>query len=203
MTEVCNYEVWCNLIKRKHGKVKFIFSKSTYICSEFFYSIWHCYKNIKMRLLLRCIHHFKSDLINNMDHMRIIRNNGMWRLNPGVSPAPMDKIKADKIRGDPSNRKSDAEQCKPVGRDIHQSHFSWVSCIFFHIKEVVYMYKAKSPPHMQYGSGSIFLKYKCCFNELHCMRSLACSIWPNLEPHWSSIYILKILNLIHIAYVVV
>ena len=23
------------------------------------------------RLLLRCIHHFKSDLINNMDHMRI------------------------------------------------------------------------------------------------------------------------------------
>ena len=26
------------------------------------------YKKI---LLLRCIHHFKSDLINNMDHMRI------------------------------------------------------------------------------------------------------------------------------------
>ena len=26
---------------------------------------------IKKRLLLRCIHHFKSDLINNMDHMRI------------------------------------------------------------------------------------------------------------------------------------
>ena len=25
----------------------------------------------KKRLLLRCIHHFKSDLINNMDHMRI------------------------------------------------------------------------------------------------------------------------------------
>ena len=23
------------------------------------------------RLLLRCMHHFKSDLINNMDHMRI------------------------------------------------------------------------------------------------------------------------------------
>ena len=23
------------------------------------------------RLLLRCIHHFESDLINNMDHMRI------------------------------------------------------------------------------------------------------------------------------------
>ena len=29
------------------------------------------YWNIKKRLLLRCIHHFKSDLINNMDHMRI------------------------------------------------------------------------------------------------------------------------------------
>ena len=27
--------------------------------------------NYKKRLLLRCIHHFKSDLINNMDHMRI------------------------------------------------------------------------------------------------------------------------------------
>ena len=25
----------------------------------------------KKRLLLRCIHHFKSDLINDMDHMRI------------------------------------------------------------------------------------------------------------------------------------
>ena len=25
----------------------------------------------KKRLLLRCLHHFKSDLINNMDHMRI------------------------------------------------------------------------------------------------------------------------------------
>ena len=25
----------------------------------------------KKRLLLRCIHHFKSDIINNMDHMRI------------------------------------------------------------------------------------------------------------------------------------
>ena len=25
----------------------------------------------KKRLLLRCIHHFKADLINNMDHMRI------------------------------------------------------------------------------------------------------------------------------------
>ena len=25
----------------------------------------------KKRLLLRCIHHFTADLINNMDHMRI------------------------------------------------------------------------------------------------------------------------------------
>ena len=29
------------------------------------------YDKYKTRLLLRCIHHFKSDLINNMDHMRI------------------------------------------------------------------------------------------------------------------------------------
>ena len=27
--------------------------------------------NLKKRLLLRCIHHFKSDWINEMDHMRI------------------------------------------------------------------------------------------------------------------------------------
>ena len=26
---------------------------------------------LKKRLLRRCIHHFKSDLINDMDHMRI------------------------------------------------------------------------------------------------------------------------------------
>ena len=31
----------------------------------------HCNFNMKKRLLLRCIHHFKSDLIHNMDHMRI------------------------------------------------------------------------------------------------------------------------------------
>ena len=30
--------------------------------------------NIKKRLLLRCIHHLKSDLINSMDHMRISVN---------------------------------------------------------------------------------------------------------------------------------
>ena len=29
------------------------------------------YLKCKKRLLLRCIHHFLSDLINNMDHMRI------------------------------------------------------------------------------------------------------------------------------------
>ena len=37
--------------------------------------IWTDFKrssdNIKKKLLLRYIHHFKSDLINNMDHMRI------------------------------------------------------------------------------------------------------------------------------------
>ena len=30
----------------------------------------YCHK-YKKRLLLKCIHHFKSDLINNVDHMRI------------------------------------------------------------------------------------------------------------------------------------
>ena len=32
------------------------------------------YTEHEKRLLLRCIHHFKSDLINNMDHMRISGN---------------------------------------------------------------------------------------------------------------------------------
>ena len=40
----------------------------------------------------------------------------------------------------------------------------------------------RTPPHIQCGSGSMFLKYKCCFNELQCIRSLACSICSNLEP---------------------
>ena len=31
----------------------------------------HQVVEIKKRLVLRCIHHFKSDLINDMDHMRI------------------------------------------------------------------------------------------------------------------------------------
>ena len=34
----------------------------------------------KERLLLRCIHHFNSDLINNMDHMRISDNARTWDL---------------------------------------------------------------------------------------------------------------------------
>ena len=40
-------------------------------------TIWICVYSVtltleyKKRLLLRCIHHFKSDLITNMDHMRI------------------------------------------------------------------------------------------------------------------------------------
>ena len=36
--------------------------------------LWNCLTDIKKRLLLRCIHHFNSDLINNMDHMRISGN---------------------------------------------------------------------------------------------------------------------------------
>ena len=31
--------------------------------------MWIC--EYKKRLILRCIHHFKSDLINNMDHICI------------------------------------------------------------------------------------------------------------------------------------
>ena len=34
----------------------------------------HQVVEIKNRLLLKCIHHFNSDLINNMDHMHISGN---------------------------------------------------------------------------------------------------------------------------------
>ena len=40
--------------------------------------------NIKKRLLLRCIHHFKSDLINNMDHMRISGTSGKHSGTSGI-----------------------------------------------------------------------------------------------------------------------
>ena len=35
------------------------------------FEVYNPYFKYKKRLLLRCIHHSKSDLINNMDHMRI------------------------------------------------------------------------------------------------------------------------------------
>ena len=31
----------------------------------------HFFSELNKRLLLRCIHHFKSDLINDLDHIRI------------------------------------------------------------------------------------------------------------------------------------
>ena len=34
----------------------------------------HSLIQYKKRLLLRCVHHFKADSINNMDHMRISGN---------------------------------------------------------------------------------------------------------------------------------
>ena len=37
----------------------------------------------KKRLLIRCIHHFKSDLINNMDHMFISGTEPEIRLSQG------------------------------------------------------------------------------------------------------------------------
>ena len=40
------------------------------------------YLKYKKRLLLRCIHHFKSDLINNMDHMCISGNEPFYWTTP-------------------------------------------------------------------------------------------------------------------------
>ena len=48
------------------------------LCNDFYdiFALFGCWSSVfvriyKKRLLLRCIHHFKSDLINNMDLMRI------------------------------------------------------------------------------------------------------------------------------------
>ena len=64
-----------------------LYGISHLIPSPVIWQLWPCSQNgvicattslpfclvvlIKKRLQLRCIHHFKSDLINNMDHMRI------------------------------------------------------------------------------------------------------------------------------------
>ena len=60
-------------------KLKYLLSRSalnrkycTFILPllEYACEIWGGCSNIKKRLLLGCIHHFKSDPINNMDHLR-------------------------------------------------------------------------------------------------------------------------------------
>ena len=57
--------------KRNKNVGFFVFSiQVSFIYSWLFFHIWF----YKKRLLLRCIHHFKSDLMNNMDHMRISGN---------------------------------------------------------------------------------------------------------------------------------
>ena len=74
----------------------------------------------------------------------IIRNNVMWRLKPGVSPPCCHGQNHNRSNQRWAVKQNNAEQCKPVRRDIHQSHFSWVSGNFFHIKEVVYKTKYKN-----------------------------------------------------------
>ena len=49
---------------------------------------------LKKRLLLRCIHHFKSDLINNMDHKRI----------SGTEPSPVIFSQTKKLKKLKSDR---------------------------------------------------------------------------------------------------
>ena len=58
------------IIKVRIRYPNFLFSYRLFIAlyTNSTYIIWLKYEK---RLLLRCIHHFKSDLINNMDHMRI------------------------------------------------------------------------------------------------------------------------------------
>ena len=59
ITLVCNISSF----ELVHSDLSFVRS-----CYFYFYCTTNKYEK---RLLLRCIHHFKSDLINNMDHMRI------------------------------------------------------------------------------------------------------------------------------------
>ena len=103
-------QVWCNLIKRKHGKDKFNFSKSTNICSE---------------------HFTTSDIV--------IRSNGMWRLKPGVKPSLFPWTKPKMIRGDPSNRmQSNVDQWDDLSTSFISAEFQVYFYISLIIEEVVY-----------------------------------------------------------------
>ena len=57
--------------KRNSRKIFQAFARENKVTRKTIYSIWLIPLKLKKRLLLRCIHHFKSDIINDMDHMRI------------------------------------------------------------------------------------------------------------------------------------
>ena len=52
-----------------------------------------------------------------------------------------------------------------------------------HVKKMWY---ALSKPLQcwQEGLSTMFLRYKSAFRALHCIRSLACKIWPKRDPTW-------------------
>ena len=59
----------------------------------------------KKRLLLRCIHHFKSDLINNMVHMRIA----------GIKPSSVILSQRRKLKKVKNIAKKYRKKLKPQG----------------------------------------------------------------------------------------
>ena len=56
---ICNHAVWNRSLREGTRLLPFLISP------------WIHHVQYKKRLILRCIHHLISDLINNMDHMRI------------------------------------------------------------------------------------------------------------------------------------
>ena len=63
----CHTKILC--ISRDFGTNLTTYAKVKYYFDVYSTTTLHLHQ-YKKRLLLRCIHHFKSDLINNMDHMR-------------------------------------------------------------------------------------------------------------------------------------
>ena len=85
--------ILCCSLDRQPGDTFFLHlcfhTPSCSFWSSWFPLSWWCPFQYKKRLLLRCLHHFKSNLINNMDHMRISGTLFAYLLFPILSTCPM------------------------------------------------------------------------------------------------------------------
>ena len=66
---ISNSEI--EFLPHKRHDMQMIIKTSLDFQGLYMHQIRHVSLQYKKRLLLRCIHHFDSDLINNMDHMLI------------------------------------------------------------------------------------------------------------------------------------